>query len=701
VNIIDGTCAVVDPAPSETLRRPRTLPLSAVRLLKSHQFSPGYAKTDLDQLSTQATRVLALWRLEARQNCPAEWTTAYYPAKTLCSRQQHAIENRVRGEGRSRGIPGNSVARNVRVEFDYGDEAAGPNGRKIPLHVKIPNIGSIPGVITPPPPKFSQIITPQDLIPSESKAGSEDGQNEAQNALTPVARVWKGFEEYTKRYKVHVGARVAVFWPKEGRFFAGKVERRAAKGKGWVVKYDHDNIRTHRFKADGWRYLMNPTRRHKCKFPSGQTSSRKRQRVQIVKPIKTLLKRPLPTSLADLGLEVREGILEENLLIEVEKVCRDLLDSSYSHKGPPSSRTRGNSASGAGVSNCIGQSEGCSNGLQLYVTRKGGSPLWNRDSVAPERWVQTVNHTVKLYHRPFSTPPQHSNSPDTPSHYPSLIHPSPQNHRNSAPSRNQRSTLIPGRREERKDLRLNNVLGDAPRSKGFQKPTKGVLSIRFCNRVISGDYCVHCRQPAAKPRQDQWDVLMRVAQKVSNLGLIPSRKVVNGIRCRAKLLAFTVLDYGYYKALKKPTPGIPLHQDTSCLGEAIGSLHVAGETKNIDLLFDEVPLNGAMKGRVASFAHTANSFYVMKDQSRWLARHRVQTTKSLGLLLRVKWVPEDQLEARAAMGGGILSSGEDAEKEPEPIGSNSLERLIQKYRKRRDLQASNEQDRAMWFPDPS
>eukprot|EP00466_Bigelowiella_natans_P019216 jgi/Bigna1/68126/fgenesh1_pg.5_\ len=267
-----------------------------------------------------------------------------------------------------------------------------------------------------------------------------------------------------------------------------------------------------------------------------------------------------------------------------------------------------------------------------------------------------------------------------------------------------------------------------------------MLSTNF-SKLLPQDYCIHCRQPAARASERQWKVLMQVAQRVSDLNLIPSRikreeedsdvegKLGGGgnprrlTEYRARLLAFTVLDYGYDRPAKNRTPGIPLHQDTSCLGEAIGSLHIAGETKNIDLLFDHVSLNGKAAGRVVSFAHTPGSFYVMKDHSRWLARHRVKTTKSLGLLLRVKYIKTGGGASSSPPRGGMAatdrsvgnntrrnSSGRSQNRpssspptEGPSYGSSLLQRLLKKYEKRRGLHGFDEEANGaeMWMPDPT
>lgn len=53
---------------------------------------------------------------------------------------------------------------------------------------------------------------------------------------------------------------------------------------------------------------------------------------------------------------------------------------------------------------------------------------------------------------------------------------------------------------------------------------------------------------------------MEVAKLVARRNLIPAKITLDGKVHRAKLLAFTVLDYGYHFPLRKPDPGIPLHQ---------------------------------------------------------------------------------------------------------------------------------------------
>ena len=682
VHVSDSKCRIVDPLWRKQ-RNPRSIPLQDAQLLRG---APR-----LDELCPGA-RVLALWRNPAIDDEKSAWTTVYYPGVVVQAprpRNSSAVttvapttaadpvDKKKEASMRGRRTP----ALVLRVRFDYGDEDAGPKGRVIPLSAPVIGVGRVPGVLLRPykqedalvqqqhdtpekdmasrtdagvagapprrlefgdnktladalgealeqkdeldeknakntldgqdvsagqqqgldrprrrvkaqrsleqqdvPENQNTLKTPQDVVEKQQDiVDKQQDAEENQDTRTKVADEWTRITDASKRARIRVGARVAVFWPKDRRYFAGVVTERHSAHE-CVVDYDDGARWTHSLRQDRWKYVVQPDPKRRI---AARTRAPKRK-PRVPKPIPELVNEPPPNTLSALGLDFRKKLLDPSLLGRVTQVSLQLLERAYRLAGPPSSRTRAGAT--AGVCNCIGFARDCGNGTQLYVTKTGAAPQWNRDPDTPERWFDSVRCWCQ---------------PDNPEDKP---------------------------------------IGARPSTRGHPAVTPGILSIRYCNRVLSNghDDCRHCHQPAAKPSPEQWATLMDVAQIISNQRLIPARKIVDGQEHRANIMAFTVLDYGFNREVKKAKPGIPLHQDTSCLGEAIGSLHLAGEAKDVDVLFDQIPLNGQAAGRVVHISHTPNSFYVMKKHSRWLARHKVQTTKSLGLLLRVKYVPANE-----------------------------------------------------------
>eukprot|EP00954_Amorphochlora_amoebiformis_P030395 1394622-Amorphochlora_amoeboformis.AAC.1 len=320
---------------------------------------------------------------------------------------------------------------------------------------------------------------------------------------------------------------------------------------------------------------------------------------------------------ADLGLVQVESLLAPEKLNAVREVCKQL--QTLARERSPECKihqitraTQGTSGSAVAVS--IG--DNIKNGTQIYVTKDGKPPAWNRNLSIPQSWVERINAPVEWL---ASSSVDEDSSKIT----------------NASVSENPKADSI--------------VIGESSAAYGLPKPVPGRCSVRHCNTVSIGAYCKHCRMPAARASKDQWKTLMSVIEAATRIGALPSTKTLeNGQIMELNVLAFVVLDYGYIVPVPKTVgagnskgPGIPLHQDTSCLGEAIGSLLIDGDDKTVDVLYDTVELNGSGAGRCVSFAHKKNSFYTMTENTRWLARHRVRHVtgkkRSLGLLVRLNW----------------------------------------------------------------
>eukprot|EP00466_Bigelowiella_natans_P007847 jgi/Bigna1/71445/fgenesh1_pg.15_\ len=439
---------------------------------------------------------------------------------------------------------------------------------------------------------------------------------------------------------------------------------------------------------------------------------------------------------------------------------RSSSSSSHSRK----SRSRRSTRQTRGRHKAVGVSIGDNpaNGTQIYVTRNGDPPKWNKNQTIPNKWIDRVNSKI-VWHDEVPTKKQqpcyvqqglggstatktrslglenktiydgddgdnyhgghvefdqeekkkkisnnsdkkdgeerHKHSSDNLDYQQQIKIERTANSRKDNSSsqfckiekRNISSTGISIDSIVQDAIPPREVLGDMPCSHGLPKVRSNTCSVRFCNTVKRGSYCKHCRMPASRATHRQWKTLMTLVDAAVAKGALPScKRGKDGEEFVLEVMAFVVLDYGLVmpnnsgggggggggggagasstssSSSLKYGPGIPLHQDVSCLGQAIGSLLLDGDEKTVDVLYDDVDINGPAAGRCVSFKHKRGHFYAMTGNTRWLARHRIRhvdgNRSSLGLLVRLNWVSRSArlyahlIEAAAAATGTRTSS---------------------------------------------
>jgi len=386
------------------------------------------------------------------------------------------------------------------------------------------------------------------------------------------------------------------------------------------------------------RECMSKQDRKKRSRPAKRPSKTKRQRKRPPKYIRKTIRKTEIKEESQLGLIRVPNLLTSAQLNDIRQVCIDI-HTAATKRGEASTHCSTRQSNGGTVAVFIG--DNVKNGSQIYITRDGSSPAWNRDQSIPKSWLEKVNSNIEWIpansERSESVSTQLGNC--TKKEEKSIIlKDSKKTSDSSKSAQNDQKSKV----EEDGAFQM----GEGYASRGLPKPVEGRASIRFCNKVTMGAYCKHCAMPATCATPEQWATLMNFVDAATTSGALPATKAKNGEIYDLKVVGFVVLDYGFLTPIsaldgKFAGPGIPLHQDTSCLGQAIASLVLDGDDKQIDVLYDNIAFNGPAAGRCISFRQRKGEFYAMTENTRWLARHRIihetGNRRSLGLLVRINW----------------------------------------------------------------